>query len=217
MKKLLIILTIIGTVLVTPGVGFAISVPGDFATIQDAIDGATAGDTIDIDAGTYTENHVINKQLILQGAGSGSTIIDASGGSSGILLEAGGSSAAPVDRQTIKDLSIINAAADGIRAYKSGGFNLGHVTLENLVITGNGGRGVELHNGTIVSDMEITSCELINNANQGLRASSGTPVDGLLITDSSFNGNSYGIYFNTTTSNLTILRSTFNNSNGGYG
>ncbi|MHC4805577.1 MAG: right-handed parallel beta-helix repeat-containing protein, partial [Planctomycetota bacterium] len=194
----------------TPGWGTT-----HFATIQDGID-AVAGSTVYIAAGTYAENLVINKQLILQGAGSALTIIDASGGSIGILLEAGGSSAAPADRQTIKDLRIINAALNGIRAYKSGGFNLDHVTLENLVITSSGATGVELHNGTNVSDMIITNCEFVSNGHIGLRTSSGTPLDGLLITDSSFNGNSYGIYFNTNTSNLTILRSTFNNSVGGY-
>ena len=46
-----------------------------FCTIQDAIDNATAGDTIDISADTYTENISIDKDLKLQGAGTDSTTI----------------------------------------------------------------------------------------------------------------------------------------------
>ena len=216
--------TVISTIVFVTSVNAATAiryVPGGYSTIQAAINDASAGDTIDIAFGTYTENLVVDKQLIIQGAGSGNnpsvdTIINASGGTPGILLEAGGISAATADRLTIKNLRIINSTLDGIRAYNSAGLNLHHVTLENLVITNNGGKGIELHNGTNVSDMKITNCELINNTAQGLRASSGTPVDGLLITDSCFNGNSYGIYHATTVSNLTILRSTFNN-NSNYG
>jgi len=41
---------------------------GDFTSIQDAIDNATSGDTIEVYSGTYLETDiVVNKQLILQG------------------------------------------------------------------------------------------------------------------------------------------------------
>src|SRR5690606_12985939 len=50
-------------------------------SIQLAIDGATAGDLIHIEAGTYVENVTVNKYVHLLGAGSGAggTVIDGSG------------------------------------------------------------------------------------------------------------------------------------------
>jgi pectin methylesterase-like acyl-CoA thioesterase len=46
--------------------------PGDFAHIQDAVDAALNGDTIDIAAGTYREQVTISgKVLTIHGAGDG--------------------------------------------------------------------------------------------------------------------------------------------------
>ncbi len=47
------------------------------STIQDAIDNASPYDTINVAAGNYKEQLVINKSLTLQGAGAGTTIIEA--------------------------------------------------------------------------------------------------------------------------------------------
>jgi hypothetical protein len=44
-------------------------VPGDFATIQAAVDAAAPGDTVNLGPGTFTEQVVINKDLNLNGAG----------------------------------------------------------------------------------------------------------------------------------------------------
>src|SRR5260370_34055038 len=57
-------------------------VPGDFATIQAALDAAQPGDTILVDPGTYRENLRFNgKNVTLQGTdGPGGTTIQGTGG-----------------------------------------------------------------------------------------------------------------------------------------
>jgi parallel beta-helix repeat protein len=48
-----------------------------YCKIQDAINDAAAGNTINVPAGTYTEQLLIQKDLILNGAGSGTTTVKA--------------------------------------------------------------------------------------------------------------------------------------------
>ncbi len=53
------------------------NVPGNFATIQAAIDGAAAGDVINVAAGHYEEQlHITKSNLSISGAGVGQTFID---------------------------------------------------------------------------------------------------------------------------------------------
>ena len=49
----------------------------DFATIQEAVNAATAGDTIVIGAGSYEETLTVDKELTFVGAGSGQTVLGA--------------------------------------------------------------------------------------------------------------------------------------------
>lgn len=52
-----------------------IVVPRDFPTIQAAVDAAPPGATIKVHPGTYTEEIVITKDLHVEGAGVGATIL----------------------------------------------------------------------------------------------------------------------------------------------
>lgn len=57
--------------------GDTIYVPADYLTVQEAIDAAQNDDVIDISAGTYVEQLLVdNKTLTLQGAGQGVTVIE---------------------------------------------------------------------------------------------------------------------------------------------
>jgi hypothetical protein len=52
-----------------------IVVPRDFPTIQATVDAAPPGATIKVRRGTYTEEIVITKDLHVEGAGAGATIL----------------------------------------------------------------------------------------------------------------------------------------------
>ena len=144
-----------------------------YCSIQDAIDDAVDGDTIIINSGLYDENLDINVKVSIEGAGSGTnssvdTIIDPSGGLYGMYIHQ------PVN---LKDLRVTGAPSHGIRVEPIVApliFN--NVTWENIASSANGGRGVELHNGTQITNMAVTNCEFVNNTAQGIRASSGTPA-----------------------------------------
>jgi hypothetical protein len=64
-----------------------INVPGDYPTIQAAVDAASPGDTIYVAAGTYDEQVVINKRLTLQGAGTTTIVKPSSAGNLTTVLD----------------------------------------------------------------------------------------------------------------------------------
>lgn len=56
-----------------------LNVPADYATITLAIAAASNGDTIQVAAGTYSEDVTISKEVTIQGAGAGNTTIPGTG------------------------------------------------------------------------------------------------------------------------------------------
>jgi nitrous oxidase accessory protein NosD len=117
-----------------PNVGYG-SAGNPFCSIQDAIDAATAGDTINVAAGTYSENVVIDRTLSLI-AGS-SPVINAGGTSTtpnviGIAIAA--------NDVTVDGFTVINA-----RGNNSGGIYVGGTFVGET----RGLRGVTVKNCTV--------------------------------------------------------------------
>jgi len=71
--------------------------PGDFSTIQEAVNASNSGDTILVRAGTYHENVVVSKPVSLIGESRETTIIDGNGGD--VFYVAG-------DNVTVSDFTI---------------------------------------------------------------------------------------------------------------
>ncbi len=109
------------------------------ATIQAAVDAASAGDTIRVCAGTYNEAVAVDKPLVFRGAQSGAdarfgrtnpaqeSIVQPPAGSTGFTVTGG------VSGITIDGFTVRNSTADGIDTLSGGsGF-----TIVNTIITGN--------------------------------------------------------------------------------
>ena len=178
----------------------------DYSSIQAAIDATTTvdGDTINCAAGTYTENVNVNKLLTLQGAGSGTTTVNAAnpdnsvftvtadnvsisgftvsgatgGGQAGIFLGAG------VANCNIHD-NILTNSFDGI--WLGSGSN--HNTLTNNTVNSNTRQGFEVY----ISDYNTFSNNIANsNTSYGFKIDSG---DHNTFTNNTANSNGkYGFY-----------------------
>ena len=185
-------------------------VPGDFPTIKDAIadPGVMDGDRIALFAGTYDESNIlVNKELIIFGAGIGTTNIDPDGGH-GFIITA--------DNVEIRDLSVQNARL-GIRIFQIGA-TFDQIEVERVGFTNNN-VGIILGNSTTATNLLIKECQFLNNG-RGLRVNKNAQLDGGLVRDSTFDGNNRGIHVfskgsATMMSNVNIIGNTFQNHTNG--
>lgn len=120
-------------------------VPGPNA-IQEAINGASAGDSIYVGSGTYSESVLVNRSVNIYGrdTGSGTPVIDA-GGSDGFLLQ---------DADNILlDGFIINNADTGVRIHSY------NDTVSNCTIIDAVSDGVKLEAGlSNIIENNMTGC-----------------------------------------------------------
>jgi len=132
-----------------------------FATIQHGIDTVADGGTVHVAAGTYTESIDVNKFITLEGAGAGSTIIDA-GGSFNTVVEIG----PPISMHitaSISGVTIQNGSQDaggGIFIYSPHTLSLDDCTVRNNTASSGGGI---LNAGTLA----MNRCTVSGNSGSG--------------------------------------------------
>ncbi len=99
---------------------------GCYASIQAAVNAVSEGGIVTVGPGTFKEDVIIQKALILQGSGAQSTIIDATGLNNSLVIK--GVSAPTV----ISGFTVENANLEGILLQNSA-----NVTIENNTVKSN--------------------------------------------------------------------------------
>jgi parallel beta-helix repeat protein len=99
-------------------------------TISAAVTAASAGDIINVAAGTYAETVIVGKAITLNGADPATTIIEAKGLSTGIYVD--GLDNAKLAGVLITGFTVRDAKYEGILIANASG-----VTVSNNVVTGN--------------------------------------------------------------------------------
>ena len=115
--------------------------------IQNGVDVAMSGASVNVGAGTYAENIVISKALTLSGAGKGVTIIDPVGNADGILVSGNIGASATV---AIADLTV-QGGRNGIKVADA--TTLGTITVDGVVVRDNASNGFISSNGGFESHL----------------------------------------------------------------
>jgi len=92
LKSLLFLMILVSLPTVVQADVVTVGADGEYTGIQEAIDAARLGDTVEVQSGTYHENIVVNKPLAVRGVdtGGGKPVVDAGEGGSALTLSAGG-------------------------------------------------------------------------------------------------------------------------------
>jgi len=168
-----------------------------FNTIQEAIDNASAGDTIRVFAGTYQENVLVNKTVSVIGNGSADTIIN--GSDSGHVVTISSDWA---------NLSGCHLTASG-----SGFWDAGvRISADNVTVSNNNCSGNNYGILTVTQrDGRIHNNTCSGNARDGIMIYNSDFFD---IRDNGCSGNRYGIALLYTESTLAEANDISNNERG---
>ncbi|HRO17903.1 MAG TPA: right-handed parallel beta-helix repeat-containing protein [Ferruginibacter sp.] len=192
-----------------------------FRTIQHAINTATAGSVIYIDAGTYNEKLVVNKTLRLQGLSETTTRLDGVGlgVGSGIYINSG------ITNVVIKFLTVRNHSGTGPNSYAgiyAAGNNNG-IQVQTCTIKDNvGGSGFYANgpvNGVILNDLEISGHNNSFGAARGIVIWNGLKQNITISNCTVYNNNCCGIELQDGTATGVVLtnNNVYNNGDNGIG
>jgi len=179
------------------------------ASIQNGIDIATAGDTVNLGTATFNENVNLNKAVTLAGSGPASTVLTPSVACTGDGINISSSNA------NVKDLRVTNYNY-GLRTSAS------TISIYNVESDQNCQYAINVGNGT--NGLNIVKCKFNNNIVGGWRTGTAELISNILMDSSEVKGNGvginngFGIFLAATTpgtntaDNITIKNSDFSNN-----
>ena len=200
---MIVVGTMMPVLLLTSGVSAATitvndSGGADYTRIQDAINAANDDDIIQVMTGTYSENVVVNKSVILRGQNNLTTIINGNGSSNVVEVIA--------DMSTIDRFSIRNGS-NGIYVTSSN-----NVFSNNVIMDMNGVQGVDNGGpGSMSSGIYLNS-----STNNTIKSNAISNITGGIGGYGGSGGLSSGIYFSNSIKN-TLTGNIINNIIGGSG
>ena len=186
LSKVLVILGMVLLPVLTEAAG--LYVPGGYATIQSAVNAASAGDTIYVSAGTYNEAVYINKGIALVGVGTPTITASGLGETNAVTFED-----IDTDSALISGFKITGATGN----YPNGSgiyCNNGSPTISSNTISGNSS-GIACDS----SSPFITNNTISGNSKVGIACDSSSPS----ITNNILTGNSCGILCNHSSPSIT--------------
>jgi len=192
----LVSLSLVASAVVAPAVVRAASilaVPGDYSTIQAAIDAAVTGDTVEVSDGTYNEDLTIAKAITVQSVnGPDTTTINGSG----VAM----TSVVAISAGSIHGFTIRNGGTGVANNFAPGGVAAsGVAVVDGNVVTANYSCGRAA--GIDVTDASTITANVVTGNFQG--CTGGVP-----------NGNGIGLWHAT---GATIADNTVENNGGGDG
>ncbi|UCG45484.1 MAG: right-handed parallel beta-helix repeat-containing protein, partial [Candidatus Bathyarchaeota archaeon] len=138
---------------ILPANAATLRVPLEYPTIQAAVNAAASGDIIEVDAGTYFENVIVNQTVTIQGFSATSTIVDGGGTNVVFYIQE--------DNVELRDLTIQNGGTySGVIIY----YPNNALTIRNTRIVNNAV-------GIVVSEVDDNLFEnnvFINNQMYGI-------------------------------------------------
>ena len=151
--------------------GAVLGVPGDYPTVQSAIDAASSGDTVQVEPGFYHEQlDFLSKAILVKGSGAETTILDGSGlGGSVVRFSSEEGTGSVLDGFLIAHGvgELINDPVFGMVPCGGGVLiNSASPTILNCIFDNNtswGGAGMCINGGTPT----IADCTFRNNTSEG--------------------------------------------------
>jgi len=149
-----------GTTLYVGGTG-----PGNYSSIQAAIDAASPGDTVFVYSGAYFENVVINKTVDLVGEDRNGTIIDAEGNGTpnrNAVVQIG---YYPISWVNVSGFTVRNASAGVYLENGTQHVTISYCNIENIYGSYSLEAGIVSHCNRYIT---IENCSIYNNSGYGI-------------------------------------------------